>query len=74
MNTRDTAVRVCGMLRCAKICYRTRTHATRFLNTTGLPIPVLNPRCGKSQPTVYLWKALTLGSSVPFDYQLTSHR
>ena len=43
MNTCDTAVRVRGMLRCAKICYRTRTCATHFLNTAGLPVPVLNP-------------------------------
>ena len=43
MNTHDTAVQVCGTPQCAKVHYRTRTHATRFGNTMGLPIPILNP-------------------------------
>ena len=56
MNTRDTAVRVRGMLRCAKICYRTRTRATRFLNTAGLPVPVLNPSfVGHRPDTTQIW-------------------
>ena len=44
VSTRNTAVRVCGMLRYAKIEYRTRTRDTRFGNTAGLPVPVLNPK------------------------------
>ena len=43
MHTCNTAVQVHGVPRCAKIHYCTRTHATRFGNTTGLPIPVFNP-------------------------------
>jgi hypothetical protein len=43
VNTRNTAVRVRGILRCAKVHYRTRTRGTRFKNTAGLPVPVLNP-------------------------------
>ena len=43
MNTRDTAARVYGVSRCAKIQYRTRTRVTRFGNTAGFPVPVLNP-------------------------------
>lgn len=43
MNTRDTAVRVHGILRCAKVTYRTRTRDTRFGNTAGKPIPVAKP-------------------------------
>ena len=39
-------VRVHGVLRCAKIQNRTRTRITRFGNTAGLPVPVLNPSCG----------------------------
>jgi len=30
--------------RCAKIQYRTRTRGTRFGNTAGLPVPMLNPK------------------------------
>jgi hypothetical protein len=43
VNTRNTAVRVRGILRCAKVHYRTHTRGTRFKNTAGLPVPVLNP-------------------------------
>ena len=43
MHTRKPAVRVRGMLRCAEIYYRTRTRATRFGNTAGFSVPVLNP-------------------------------
>ena len=43
MNTRDTAVRVCGVLRCAKMQHRTHTRITRFGRTAGLPVPVRNP-------------------------------
>ena len=43
MNTRNTAVRVRSILRCAKVHYHTRTRVTRFKNTAGLPVPVLNP-------------------------------
>jgi hypothetical protein len=45
VNTRDTAVRVCGVSRCAKNQNRTRTRDTHFGNTTGLPVPVTNPTC-----------------------------
>jgi hypothetical protein len=38
VNTRDTAVRVRGVSRCTK-----NQNRTRFGNTAGLPIPVLNP-------------------------------
>ena len=44
MHTRDTAIRVRGVPRCAKTYYRTRTRATRFGNTAGFSVPVLNPR------------------------------
>ena len=44
VNTRDTAVRVRGVSRCTKNQNRTRTRGTRFGNTAGLPVPVLNPR------------------------------
>ena len=43
MNTRNPMERVRGISRCAKIHYRTRTHATRFGITVGLPVPILNP-------------------------------
>ena len=43
MNTRNTTVRVHGILRCAKVYYCTCTHVTHFKNTAGLPVPVLNP-------------------------------
>jgi hypothetical protein len=43
MNTRDTAVRVRGVLRCAKVQHRTRTRGTRFGSTAGIPVPVQNP-------------------------------
>ena len=36
-------VRVRGVVRCDKIKYRTRTRVTRFGNTVGFSIPVLNP-------------------------------
>ena len=41
--TRNTAVRVRGVSRCAKIQYRTHTRGTRFGNTAGFPVPVRNP-------------------------------
>ena len=44
VNTRDTAVRVHGVSRCAKIDYRTRTCDTRFGSTAGKPVPVQNPK------------------------------
>lgn len=43
VHTRDTAVRVRGMPRCAEIHYRTRTRKTRDLKPAGFPIPVTNP-------------------------------
>ena len=43
MHTRDTAVRVRGVSRCAKNPNRTRTRVTHFGNTAGLAVPVLNP-------------------------------
>ena len=45
VNTRDTAVQVHGVSRCAKVQHRTRTRGTRFGNTTGKPVPVRNPIC-----------------------------
>ena len=42
VNTRDTAVRVRGVSRCAKNLDRTRTRSTRFGSTAGLTVPVLN--------------------------------
>ena len=53
MNTRDTVVRVCGMPRCAKVRYRTRTHVTHFGNTAGLPVPVLNANCVLMYPVPF---------------------
>ena len=58
MKTRNTVVRVRGVLRCAKIQYRTRTRDTRFGNTAGFSVPVLNPKNVKFrffylQPMVY---------------------
>jgi hypothetical protein len=41
--TRNTAVRVRGVLRCAEIHYRTRTRVTCFGNTAGFTVPVRNP-------------------------------
>ena len=38
--TRNTAVQVRSVLRCAKIPYHTRTCVTRFGNTAGKPVPV----------------------------------
>ena len=46
MNTRNTAVRVHGILWCAKVHYRTCTRITHFKNTVDKPVPVLNPNCG----------------------------
>ena len=45
MHTRNTAVQVCGILRYGKTRYRTRTRVTRFGNTSGLPVPLLKPKC-----------------------------
>jgi hypothetical protein len=53
MDTRDTTVRVCGILRCAKVTYRTRTRDTRFGNTAGKPVPVAKPRYNLS-----IWSSL----------------
>ena len=52
VNTRDTAVRVRGVLRCAKNLDRTRTRSTRFGSTAGLTVPVLNTINGS---TVQPW-------------------
>ena len=46
VNTRDTAVRVRGVSRCAKNLDRTRTRSTRFGSTAGLTVPVLNASHG----------------------------
>ena len=46
VNTRDTAVRVHGVSRCAKMQHCTRTRVTRFGRTAGLPAPVQKPTCG----------------------------
>ena len=35
-----------GVARYDKIKYRTRTHATHFGNTAGIPVPVLNAKYG----------------------------
>ena len=43
MHTRDTAVWVHSMPRCAKIHYRTCTHTTCFGKSVGFPVPVPNP-------------------------------
>ena len=43
VRTCDTAAQVCGVLQCGKNQNRTRTRVTRFGNTAGLPVPVLNP-------------------------------
>ena len=43
MHTRDTVVRVCSVLHCAKNQNCTRTCDTCFGDATGLPVPVLNP-------------------------------
>jgi hypothetical protein len=44
MHTRDTAVRVRGVPRCAEIDYRTRTRKTCDLKPTGFRVPVTFPR------------------------------
>jgi hypothetical protein len=43
VNTRNTAGTGSGVLRCAKVQYRTRTRGTRFGSTAGKPVPVRNP-------------------------------
>lgn len=43
VNTRHTAVRVHGVVRFAKVLYRTRTRITRFGSTAGKPVPVRKP-------------------------------
>ena len=43
-NTRDTAVWVRSMPRCAEINYRTRTRQTCDLKPTGFPVPVTIPK------------------------------
>ena len=48
VHTRDTALRVRGVSRSAKNQNRTRTRDTRFGNTAGKPVPVLNPIYGKN--------------------------
>jgi len=52
VNTRDTAGTGSGILRCAKVHYRTRTRSTRFGNTAGIPVPVRNPK--SVQPYILL--------------------
>jgi hypothetical protein len=65
--TRNTAGTGCGMPRCAKIHYRTRTHVTRFGNTAGLPAPVLNLMPGRphtmpeSDKYVQIWVEQVFG-------------
>ena len=43
MHTRDTTIRIRGVLRCAKTYYHTHTRTTCFGNTMGFSVPVLNP-------------------------------
>ena len=43
MQICNTMVRVCRMPWCVEIQYCTHTCNTHFRNSTGLPIPVLNP-------------------------------
>lgn len=45
MNTCDTTVWVHGVLRCAKVQYRTHTRGTCFGSTVGKPVPMRNPKC-----------------------------
>jgi len=46
VNTCDTAVRVRGVVRFAKVLYCTRTRITRFESTAGKPVPVRKPTSG----------------------------
>ena len=41
------------MPRCAKIQNRTRTRGTRFGNTAGIPVPVLNPNHFTLVPSIF---------------------
>lgn len=43
VRTHDTAGTGSGMPRYAKVDYRTRTCTTRFGNTAGFSVPILNP-------------------------------
>jgi hypothetical protein len=43
VNTRGIAGTGCGYGAVCKVAHRTRTRATRFGNTAGLPAPVANP-------------------------------
>ena len=57
VHTRDTAGTGSGMPQCAKVDNCTRTHATHFGITAGLPVPVPNPildtfRLGSSYSTL----------------------
>ena len=45
-----------GISWCAKIHYRTCTHATRFGITAGLPTPILNPNCRLREIGVYHYR------------------
>ena len=45
VHTHDTAGTGSGMPRYAKVDYCTCTRATRFGNTAGFSVPVLNPNC-----------------------------
>src|ERR1700683_3529423 len=45
------------MPRCAKVRYCTRTCSTHFGNTTGLPVPILNPNHHPSIGEKFYWKS-----------------
>lgn len=44
MNTCNTVGMGYSVLQCVKIQYCTHTHSTRFGNTVGISVPVLNPK------------------------------
>ena len=56
MDTRDTVVRVHGMSGCVKYQNRTRTRGTRDPITTGIPIPMPNPREVLSYDQYIVWE------------------
>ena len=64
MNTRDTAVRVRGVLQCAKVHCCTCTRSTHFGSTAGKSIPMCNPSCHSmlSFVLIYTCPAVHLGS------------
>ena len=66
----------CGIARCDKITYRTRTRATRFGSTAGIPEPVLNAIRAEHTPmsAPQLATVLEVAHNVTLNYSLEKYQ